>query len=385
MPFLFDVERPAARADSSGSKGSAKPKVCRRHFASRSALRFGNLGRVSSSMSIEQRLAEVLAECERLRAENRRLREPLGISDAQTLPPPASLQYPSATIATINAKSSPEEKVKLFRSLFRGREDVYAVRWEGQNGKVGYSPAYRWVWGSTLHKIPNEEKEYFPLTDQVIHDHLTGKQTVGVYPLLTDETCWFMAADFDKASWQEDARAFLQTCSEWSIPAALERSRSGRGSHIWIFFDAPIPASVARKLGTALLTRTMERRHELGLDSYDRLFPSQDTMPKGGFGNLIALPMQHVPRGHGNSVFLNANFVPYSDQWAFLSGLRRTKFLRRRDHRPRGRAPRQNHRRAKKRHRRRVHRRPLDVASFEKEKGRTDSCPAAAKGTRHSQ
>ena len=277
-------------------------------------------------MSIEQRLAEALAECERLRAENRRLREPLGISDAQTLPPPASLQSPSATTATVNAKSSPEEKVKLFRDLFRGREDVYAVRWEGRNGKLGYSPAYRRVWGVSIRKILNEEKEYFPLTDQVIHDHLTGKQTVGVYPLLTDETCWFMAADFDKASWQEDARAFLQTCSEWGIPAVLERSRSGRGGHIWIFFEAPMPAALARKLGAALLTRTMERRHQLGLDSYDRLFPSQDTMPKGGFGNLIALPMQQVPRSHGNSVFLDANFVSYSDQWTFLSSVRRMKF-----------------------------------------------------------
>ena len=116
-------------------------------------------------MSIEQRLAEALAECERLRAENRRLREPFGISDAQTLPPLVALQSPSATTATVNAKSSPEEKVKLFRDLFRGREDVYAVRWEGRNGKLGYSPAYRRVWGASLRKIPNDEKEYFLLTD----------------------------------------------------------------------------------------------------------------------------------------------------------------------------------------------------------------------------
>jgi hypothetical protein len=281
---------------------------------------------VTSSTPIEQKLAEALAECERLRAENRRLRGSLEIHDARPLPLPAFSKSAPTAPATINAKSSPEEKVKLFRSLFRGREDVYAVRWEGRNGKVGYSPAHRRVWGASFRKIPNEAKEYFPLTDQVIHDHLTGKQTVGVYPLLTDETCWFKAADFDKASWQEDVHAFLQTCADWNIPAALERSRSGRGGHVWIFFDAPMPAALARKLGAALLTRTMECRHQLGLDSYDRLFPSQDTMPKGGFGNLIALPMQYIPRRHGNSVFLDANFIPYSDQWAFLSSVRRMRF-----------------------------------------------------------
>ena len=121
-------------------------------------------------------------------------------------------------------------------------------------------------------------------------------------------------------------RAFVQTCSEWNVPAELERSRSGRGGHVWIFFEAPLPASLARKLGAAILTRTMERRHQLGLDSYDRFFPSQDTMPKGGFGNLIALPLQHMPRGHGNAVFLDANFNPHSDQWALLSCVRRMVF-----------------------------------------------------------
>ena len=151
----------------------------------------------------------------------------------------------STTGAGVTAKSSPDEKVKLFRSLFSGREDVYAVRWEGRNGKTGYSPACRRVWGNPFQKHSDEPKEYFPLTDQVIRDHLTGKLTAGVYPMLADETCWFLAADFDKATWQEDVRAFLHTCAEWKVPAVLERSRSGRGGHIWIFFEAPhsLPAS----------------------------------------------------------------------------------------------------------------------------------------------
>ncbi len=280
------------------------------------------------SLSVEQLLAAALAECERLRTENQQLRE------RQGLPPVVETAAQStantvefnSTVAVVTSKSSSDEKVKLFRSLFRGREDVYAARWEGRNGKTGYSPAHRKIWSNSFQKRPDEPKDYFPLTDQVIHDHLTGKLTAGVYPLLTDETCWFLAADFDKTTWQDDVRAFLQTCADWNIPAVLERSRSGRGGHVWIFFDAPLPAGLARKLGAAILTRTMERRHQLGLDSYDRFFPSQDTMPKGGFGNLIALPLQQLPRSHGNSVFLAADFNPHPDQWAFLSSIRRMSF-----------------------------------------------------------
>jgi len=141
--------------------------------------------------------------------------------------------------------------------------------------------------------------------------------------LLSDERTWFLSADFDKVSWQEDVGEFLATCSEMGIPAALERSRSGRGGHVWIFFTEPIPAKQARRLGSVLLTHTMEKRHQVGLDSYDRFFPNQDTLPKGGFGNLIALPLQRRPRENGNTLFLNRDLEPYSDQWEYLCRLKR--------------------------------------------------------------
>jgi hypothetical protein len=161
------------------------------------------------------------------------------------------------------------------------------------------------------------------MTDAVIEAHLLGKHTIGVYPLLLDETCWFLAADFDKGTWEEDTCAFLDTCHAYGVPAALERSWSGRGGHLWIFFDRPVPAVTARQLGCFLLTRTMERRHQLGLDSYDRFFPNQDTLPKGDFGNLIALPLQFSPRKMGNSVFLDRTLQPYPDQWQYLASLPR--------------------------------------------------------------
>lgn len=130
-----------------------------------------------------------------------------------------------------------------------------------------------------------------------------------------------MAADFDKECWQDDINTFLHSCREIGVPAVLERSRSGQCGHIWIFFSEAIPAILVRKLGSSVLTNALSKRHKIGLDSYDRFFPSQDTMPKGGFGNLIALPFQKVPSENGNSVFLDADLNPYPDQWKFLKSI----------------------------------------------------------------
>jgi superfamily II DNA or RNA helicase len=218
----------------------------------------------------------------------------------------------------------------LFRSLFRGREDAYAIRWENNDGRSGYMPKADRDWKSYLgakdadrKKVDRLTRKYRPLNDDVIRGHLVGEQTVGLYPLLPDETCWLLAVDFDKKTWQHDATAFLATCRENNVPAFLERSRSGNGGHVWIFFERALPATTARKLGCVLLTRTMESRHQIGLDSYDRFFPNQDTMPKGGFGNLIALPLQKIPRANGNSVFVDEEFRPYPDQWEHLASVKR--------------------------------------------------------------
>ena len=161
------------------------------------------------------------------------------------------------------------------------------------------------------------------MTDEAIDGHLRGSHTIGVYPMLPDDTCRFLAADFDKENWRRDASAFLEACRSKGVPAALERSRSGNGGHVWIFFAEPVPAALARRLGVHLVTEAMERNPDIGFESYDRFFPSQDTVPAGGFGNLIALPLQGGPREGGNSVFLDDGFEPHADQWAFLSSLRR--------------------------------------------------------------
>src|SRR5262245_29711735 len=281
---------------------------------------------------LKAELQRAVEECERLRQENADLRRQLGESatDAARSAQRLSSRNPERIepSAEVSAHSHPDLKVSLFRRLFRGRDDVYAVRWEGRNGRTGYSPAGVREWSPRGAAVPARKKavkhtQLFPLTDEVIRDHLLGKQIIGIYPLLHDDSCWFVAVDFDKKTWEADAAVFLATCNEVGVSAALERSRSGNGGHVWIFFAVPTPAALARRLASALLTRTMEQRLAVGLDSYDRVFPSQDTMPKGGFGNLIALPLQRSSREKGNSVFVNDQLRPYDDQWAFLSSIHR--------------------------------------------------------------
>ncbi|HSM43463.1 MAG TPA: DEAD/DEAH box helicase family protein, partial [Acidimicrobiia bacterium] len=240
---------------------------------------------------------------------------------------------PAAEAAPSRAPKGPSprgltsaEKLRLFGERFRGRLDVFAKRWTNKrSGRSGYAPACANEWVRGVCEKPRircgdcPNQAFLLVTDQVLLDHLLGRHVAGVYPLLPDDTCWFLAADFDGDSWREDVRALRDTCRELDLTPAIERSRSGRGAHAWFFFDEPVTAAAARNLGCFLITETMSRRHELPMSSYDRLFPSQDTLPKGGFGNLIALPFQDGPRQEGNTVFLDETLEPHEDQWGYLA------------------------------------------------------------------
>lgn len=264
-------------------------------------------------------------ELSRLMAENLRLKmllEEHGIG----WPPGAS---PPTTPVAEPSRLSAEQKISLFRRLFRGRTDVYPLRWESKAGsKSGYSPACANEWREGICEKPRikcsecPNRQLKPVTDSVIYGHLAGIHTAGIYPLLQDDSCYFLAVDFDEAEWQEDSKAFMRACNDLNVPAATEISRSGQGAHVWIFFEDRVPARDARRLGTSIISYTCSTNRQLTLSSYDRLFPNQDCMPKGGFGNLIALPLQKKPREIGCSVFVDIDLRPYPDQWEFLAALR---------------------------------------------------------------
>lgn len=264
-------------------------------------------------------------ELEGIKAENERLialLEQHGIE--WRLPPPLI----DVVQESAPSRLSPTEKVALFIKLFRGRPDVYPVRWESKTaGKSGYTPACANEWRAGVCEKPRikcadcHNRHLIPLSEHVIYDHLAGRHTVGIYPLLEDDSCHFLAIDFDEADWRDDACAVISSCEELGVPAALEISRSGQGAHAWIFFASRVSARDARRLGSAIISHTCARTRQLKLGSYDRLFPNQDSMPKGGFGNLIALPLQKGPRERGCSVFVDTDLRPYPDQWAFLASI----------------------------------------------------------------
>ncbi|MEJ6120345.1 DEAD/DEAH box helicase [Vibrio sp. 2-Bac 85] len=228
----------------------------------------------------------------------------------------------SINIDTLRLSSS--QKIDIFMKLFRGRQDIYANRWQNKQGRSGYSVSCHNEWQQGKCNKPKVKcmecvhQAFKTLDQQANYDHLAGKYTLGLYPLLEDNRCWLLAADFDKSDWQEAVSAFRKACIALNVPCSVERSRSGNGAHIWVFFESPVFAKDARQLGFMLLDKAMEFHAGLSFESYDRLFPNQDILPIGGFGNLIALPLQHTPRQQGNSVFIDADFNPYFDQWAYL-------------------------------------------------------------------
>ena len=288
---------------------------------------------------------------EELLAENRRLRERIceleqenallkaQSQSAHVLTNAEPQQYVTRRIQQMTTEEIEielQKRLDLFRELFHGREDVYAQRFVSKAGKAGYQPVCRnrWSSGCQEHRYRCEGcsiREFVPLDNSVLHKHLDRKAkekdviVVGIYPILEDNTVFFLCADFDDKNsehgYKEDVLSYVHVCKEWGIPAYIERSRSGNGAHVWVFFSEAIQAAKARKLGFAILGAAMENNVRIEMKSYDRFFPNQDFLPKGGFGNLIALPLQGVARRNDNSVFVNESFIPYSDQWALLSSV----------------------------------------------------------------
>ena len=270
-----------------------------------------------------EELSGLRVELARLRAENARLLRLLELTPAQAAPAgPAQTGFFEAPPGPVHAGSPPAVKVAFFGALFAARTNVYAVRWENARaGKAGWLPAVRGGWRKS---VPHADRVYLPLTAEVVTGHLSGELHLGLYPLLDGDRCWWVAADFDGPAAMLDALAYLKAARSLGVPAGLEVSRSGMGAHVWVFFTAPVPAATARRLGTGLLREAMAVRGRMDLASYDRLFPSQDVLPAGGIGNLIAAPLHGRCRRDGATVFLDmATLEPCEDQWAYLSTLGR--------------------------------------------------------------
>lgn len=281
-----------------------------------------------SLIAHQQRIREIERRLEALEGERRGLAAELAQLRARSTP---AAELPNILGTELGmGTQTPDDKVRLFHTLFAARTSVYPKLWENTSkGTKGYSPtcANEWdrqVCGKPKIKCTDCPNQAFSKLDSAaVRDHLQGKQTIGTYSNLEDDSCTFLAADFDGKGWGADALAYKAAGREIGVQVEIERSRSGEGAHAWIFFSEKVPARLARQLGTVIMTRAQATRHTMSLESYDRFFPNQDYLPKGGFGNLIALPLQRMPREKGNSVFLDENLIEVSDQWALLKSVKR--------------------------------------------------------------
>ena len=274
-------------------------------------------------MTVADLSPAVEAELARLRAENARLRNLLRMTPEQAAPAaPGQAAFFDASPGMVHNRSPEAAKVAFFGALFAARTDIYATRWDNPHtGRHGWIPAVRGGWRKG---VRHEDRGYLPLTAKVLESHLRGEVHVGLYPLLDGDRCWWLAADFDKEEALFEALMYVKAGRALQVPVALEVSRSGAGAHAWVFFTSPVPAETARRLGTGLLREAMSMSKWMNLASYDRLFPSQDLLPAGGVGNLIAAPLFKPARDKGATVFLNLETLePYQDQWAYLSALGR--------------------------------------------------------------
>jgi superfamily II DNA or RNA helicase len=286
---------------------------------------------------VEQQLHELEQRLKRLdteRAETlQAIKELKAAADREIQPTQVSERSLLGRPLRDSAPLTQDEQLTLFLNLFRCRESVYPKRWENTtSGKSGYAPVCRNEWVQPLCQKPTikctecHNQAFLLLDEDAIQAHLQGKITAGTYAINEDDSCVFLACDFDGSAWKEDVSAYRESARALGIEVAIERSRSGNGAHAWIFFDGRLPARVARNLGTLILSRCMEVRHQLGMISFDRFFPSQDYVPKGGFGNLIALPLQRGPRELGNSCFLDDRGSVIQDQWEYLARVKRPNY-----------------------------------------------------------
>lgn len=283
---------------------------------------------------IQGKYDKLINECNALRVENEELKS---ILRQHGIVYPKEDLFSNKKFPAI--KLSLDEKITLFRSYFKGRDDVFARRWFSKaTERSGYQPVCINEWRRGIcdkkkykcAECPN--RSFASLTDQDCYRHLEGKDengcdVIGLYVILPNNKCTFLCADFDDKNcthgYKDDVLTFTAICKEWDIPCSIERSRSGNGAHIWIFFEEPLPAYKARQLGNAILTEATKLNAHLDFKSYDRFFPNQDRLPEGGFGNLVALPLQGMARKNGNSVFVDDDFLPYKDQWSYLYQVRR--------------------------------------------------------------